>query len=334
MFGSLIVDIEGYALTDKEKDLLSHKHVGGVLLFSRNYRSVVQLKNLIAEIRSIADKQLLIMVDHEGGRIWRFKEGFTQVPAAENFGVLYEHDEAVAKQQVRNAAKIIAHELLNCGIDLTLAPVLDLATCNTVVIGDRAFHANPNIVIELGREFINGLADIGMAAVGKHFPGHGGCNVDTHTSIAYDERSYDEISKADLLPFMALAKDLAGIMPAHVIYPDIDDVSAGFSKMWLQEILRKELHYTGAIISDCISMKGAEFQGDFLARIQSALYAGCDMVILSQQKREFLSKILEELNWNYTEQQNARIAKLAGNFNHINLEQPVPELADIWSINS
>jgi beta-N-acetylhexosaminidase len=240
----------------------------------------------------------------------------------------------VAKQQVRNAAKTIAYELLNCGIDLTLAPVLDLSTCNTVVIGDRTFHSNPNIVVELGREFIAGLADVGMGAVGKHFPGHGGCNLDTHTSVAYDERPYDEIAKADLIPFKILSTSLQGVMPAHVIYPDVDDVSAGFSKVWLQEILRKELNYTGAIISDCISMKGAEFQGDFLARIQSALYAGCDMVILSQQKRDFLGKILEELNWQYTEQQSARIAKLAGNFNHPLLAQPIPELASIWTINS
>lgn len=334
MFGSLIVDLEGYALTTEEKDLLQHRHIGGILLFSRNYRSLSQLKDLVAEIRSFADKQLLIMVDHEGGRIWRFNEGFTHVPAAEHFGVLYEHDVMVAKQQVRNAAKTIAYELLNCGIDLTLAPVLDLSTCNTVVIGDRAFHSNPNIVVELGREFIAGLADVGMGAVGKHFPGHGGCNLDTHTSVAYDERPYDEIAKADLIPFKILSTFLQGVMPAHVIYPDVDDVSAGFSKVWLQEILRKELNYTGAIISDCISMKGAEFQGDFLARIQSALYAGCDMVILSQQKRDFLGKILEELNWQYTEQQSARIAKLAGNFNHPLLAQPIPERASIWTINS
>ena len=334
MFGSLIIDLEGYALTVAEKDLLKHKHIGGVLLFSRNYRSISQLKNLVAEIRSISGKDLLIMVDHEGGRIWRFNEDFTHVPAAEHFGVLYEHDVAVAKQQVKNAAKIIAYELLKCGVDITLAPVLDLATYNKVVIGDRSFHSNPNIVVELAREFIAGLADVGMSAVGKHFPGHGGCNIDTHTSIAYDERSYDEIAKADLIPFKELSQVLQGVMPAHVIYPDVDDVSAGFSKVWLQEILHKELNYTGAIISDCISMKGAEFQGDFLARIQSALYAGCDMVILSQQKRDFLGSILEELDWQYTEQQNVRITKLTGNFKHPNLIQPLPELAEIWSINS
>lgn len=336
MFGSLIIDLDGCALTSIEKDLLQHEHVGGILLFSKNYSSTSQLKDLTAEIRTVAaqhnKKQLIIMVDHEGGRIWRFNEGFTKIPAPENFGVLYEHDATVAKQQIFNAAKIIAYELLNCGVDLTLAPVLDLGVNNAVVIGDRALHANPHIVAELGQEFIAGLTDVGMSAVGKHFPGHGGCNIDTHTDIAYDERPYDEIAKVDLLPFKTLAPMLRGIMPAHVIYPDVDDVSAGFSKVWLQQILRKELHYNGAIISDCISMKGAEFQGDFLARIQSALHAGCDMVILSQQKREFLAKILDELHWKYTTQQRERIGGLAGNFGHPNLQQSPPEMANIWSV--
>lgn len=334
MFGSLMIDLEGHTLTPIEKDLLQHQHVGGVLLFTRNYRSKSQLKDLIIEIRESAKKPLIVATDHEGGRIWRFEEGFTHTPAAEQFGLLYEHDSAVAKQHAKNAGITIAHELLNCGVDLTLAPVLDLNSINTVVIGDRAFHSNPNIVAELGEAFILGLASVGMGAVGKHFPGHGGCNIDTHAAIAYDERPYEEILKADLVPFQKLVPFLKGIMPAHVIYPDVDDVSAGFSKIWLQEILRQELNFTGAIISDCVSMKGAEFQGDFLARIQSALYAGCDMVILSQQKREFLLAILEDLNWQYTKKQLERLEKLAGDFNNPTLRQPLPDLADIWSVNS
>lgn len=329
MSGFLIIDLEGYSLTAAEKALLPHEHIGGILLFKRNYRSILQLKELIAEIRDTANKQILIMVDHEGGRIWRFYEQFTHIPAAKYFGALYEQDASFAKQQVRIAAMTIAYELLNCGIDLTLAPVLDLATINKVVIGDRAFHAEPNIVIELAKEFIAGLAELGMAAVGKHFPGHGGCNIDTHSSLAYDERAYEEIANTDLLPFKTLAAELPAIMPAHIIYPELDDVSAGFSKIWLQDILRKELNYSGAIISDCMAMKGAEFQGDFLARIQAALYAGCDMVILTQQKRELLAKLLSELTWQYTTMQLSRITKLAGDFTNPGLNQQLPKLADI-----
>ena len=334
MTGALIIDLEGYNLSAIEKDLLQHKNVGGVLLFSRNYRSVSQLKDLVTEIRESSKNQLLIAVDHEGGRIWRFHEGFTSIPPAEQFGVLYEHDINTAKQQTKSAAKIIAYELLNSGIDLTLAPILDLGGYNSAVIGDRAFHSNRNIVAELGKEFILGLSEVGMAAVGKHFPGHGGCNIDTHTNIAYDERSYDEISKTDLVPFQQLAAILPGIMPAHVIYSDLDDVSAGFSRMWLQDILRKELNFSGAIISDCLSMKGAEIQGELLERVQTALYAGCDLVVVSQQKREVLLTILEDLNWKYSKKQEERIKRLQGDFHHPALKKPLPDLAKLWVVTS
>ena len=334
MFGSLMIDLEGYTITAAEKKILHHRHVGGVLLFSRNYSSLAQLKDLVAEIRAAAKKPLLIAVDHEGGRIWRFEKGFTHIPAARQFGILYEHDPIVAVRQVRNAAKTIAYELLHCGIDLTLAPVLDLDSCNTVVIGDRAYHANPHIVMELGKAFILGLADVGMAAVGKHFPGHGGCNIDTHTDVAYDRRPYQEILAADLIPFQQLVPWLQGIMPAHVIYTDVDDVCAGFSKIWLQEILRQELNFTGAIISDCVSMKGATRQGDVLARIQAALHAGCDMVITCQQKQDLLLAVLNKLDWKYAPEQIARLEKLAGDFANPNLQQPLPEMAEIWELGS
>ena len=333
MFGALMIDLDGCSLTVEEKELLQHPQVGGILLFTRNYQSVSQLKDLIAEIRAAAGGQLVIAVDHEGGRIWRFDTGFIHTPALEKFGILYEHDADVARQQVKNAGKTIAYELLRCGIDLSLAPVLDLQGTNTVVIGDRSLHSKAEIVTDLGAAFIAGFAEMGMAAVGKHFPGHGGCNIDTHTAVAYDERSYAEIAKADLVPFQRLAPVLQGVMPAHVIYPDVDDVSAGFSKVWLQQILRKELGFQGALLSDCVSMKGAEIQGDFLARVQAALYAGCDMVILSQQTRASLLTLMNDLTWQPNKKQSERVAKLCGDFANQNLQQGLPERAEVWAVN-
>lgn len=314
-YGQLIVDLATTQVMQDEIAILQHRNVGGVVLFSRNYQDRQQLEFLVKEIREVANKPLLIMVDHEGGRIWRFVEGFQRIPAAASFGKLYENDPMFAVKQTETAATTIASELLSCGIDLTLAPVLDLDTGNSAVIGDRAFHAKPHVVTELGRAFIAGLTAAGMAAVGKHFPGHGHCSADTHYEVGKDERSYAEIVKQDLVPFVELHNLLAGIMPAHVIYPAVDDKPAGFSKIWLQDILRDKIGYTGTIISDCLAMKGASVAGNFVSAVNAALTAGCDLVLLTQQSQKVVLEVLAGIDWSHKFEQQARISKLAASKN-------------------
>jgi len=310
MYGPLIIDLEGTRVAATEHVILRHQNTGAVLLFTRNYQNRQQLSELVREIRDIAGKPLLIMVDHEGGRIWRFDAGFRRTPAAASFGSLYSSDAVSALQQAYAAGKTIAEDLLTCGVDLTLAPVLDLAWGNSTVIGDRAFHADPQVVTNVARAFIDGLASMGMAAVGKHFPGHGYCTVDTHDAIGKDERTFAEIKAKDLLPFTQLHTVLQGIMPAHVIYPQVENVPTGFSKCWLQTVLREQIGFAGAIISDCLSMKGLGEDGTFLTKAHKVLNAGCDLVILTQQTRQAVREVLDNLEWNLDTTQQARIKAL------------------------
>lgn len=309
-YGPVWVDLEGLNILDAEIKILQHKNTGGVLLFSKNYANKSQLTELVQSIRNYANKPILIGVDHEGGRIWRFKEGFTCPPAAAVYGALYEQERALALRQLNTAGQTIAQELLACGIDLSFAPVLDLNHGVSEVIGDRAYHSNPNIVTACARAFISGLNQQGMGAIGKHFPGHGGCAADSHFSTTVDQRSLADIRAQDLVPFKELHSVLTGIMPAHVIYPSVDPLPAGFSKVWLQQILRKEIGFEGAIISDCLSMKGSGFYEDMVTGAQIALQAGCDMVIATQQTREYLLQVLDALDWDVGSVQNNRIKSL------------------------
>lgn len=313
-YGPVMIDIEGTTLSAKEKVLLQHPAVGGVLLFSRNYNNPSALKALIAELRTISINPLLIAVDHEGGRVWRFRDGFTVLPPAKYFLEIYQKDKEQALQDARDAAAIMASELLALGVDLSLAPVLDLDIGVSEVIGDRSFGSDPAIVTALGEAFIQGMNDAGMQATGKHFPGHGSCRSDTHLEQAIDDRMLDKIMLSDLIPFQKLATKLKAVMPAHVIYPNVDSVPAGYSKKWLKEILRGELGFQGAIISDCLSMKGAAIGGDFVVRARMALDAGCDMVILSHQQRELVSWVLEKLERETSDAANNRLQQLAGDF--------------------
>jgi beta-N-acetylhexosaminidase len=313
-YGPVWIDLEGSTLTAKEKELLKNQSVGGILLFTRNYTGLDSLKALIAEIRANAKNSLLIAVDHEGGRIWRFKEGFTKLPPAADYGKLYDKDSKAALNLAFNAGWVMASELLDCGIDLSLAPVLDLDKGISEVIGDRAFHQDVQVIAELAAAFIRGMNQVGMAATGKHFPGHGGIVTDSHLAEAIDPRPLQTLLAEDMVPFAKLSNQLAAIMPAHVIYPAVDSVPAGFSKRWLQEILRKELQFKGAVISDCLSMKGASMAGDFVLRARMALDAGCDMVILAQQDREQLQWVLDKLDRTTSSISNDRLKALAGQF--------------------
>jgi beta-N-acetylhexosaminidase len=279
--GPVMIDVEGLELTPQDRERLLHPLVGGVILFARNYASPNQLLNLTSTIRALKSPQLLIAVDHEGGRVQRFREGFTLIPPMRAFGQLWERDSAQAKELIKQTGYLIGAELIAHGVDVTFAPVLDLDYGESSVIGDRALHRDPVIVTALARELIAGFAAAGMGWVGKHFPGHGFVRADSHHEVPIDPRTFLEIERDDLVPFRELARtNMGGVMPAHVIYPEVDTLPAGFSPRWLKDILRTQLQFKGVIFSDDLSMEAASTGGGVVERATAALNAGCDLVLL------------------------------------------------------
>ncbi len=313
-YGPVMIDLEGKTLLPSEHALLAHPRVGGVILFTRNYQDITQLKTLIVDIRAAAKKPLLLTVDHEGGRVWRFNDGFTKLPPSKRYGDMFQQDPEEALKLAHNAGWVMATELLDCGIDFSLAPVLDLDKGMSEVIGDRSFGRDPLVVSELAKAFIQGMNAVGMRATGKHFPGHGGCALDSHIAQPVDNRSLDALLADDLIPFANLSGLLSAVMPAHITYTAVDSVPAGFSRRWLQDILRQQLAFKGAIISDCLSMKGAAIGGDFVVRAQMAIDAGCDMVILCQQTRDLVLWFLDNLGRDSAKASSERLADMAGQF--------------------
>lgn len=278
--GPAVIDVRDTALRADDRARLTHPATGGVILFARNFESSRQLSELVAEIRALRP-ELLLCVDHEGGRVQRFRDGFTSVPPMRRLGELWDRDPDSARIAARSAGYVIAAELAAHGLDFSFAPVLDLDYGASSVIGDRAFHTDPEAVGALGASFIKGLADGGMAAVGKHFPGHGYATADSHVDVPHDERPLQVILERDVAPYRAaVAAGLAAVMPAHVIYPRADREPAGYSRFWLLEVLRQKLGFNGLIFSDDLSMEGASTVGGVAARAQAALTAGCDMVLL------------------------------------------------------
>lgn len=288
--GPVMLDVEGKELTQTECELLQHPNVGGVILFARNYESPIQIKHLIQEIRQ-QRSELLIAVDQEGGRVQRFREGFTRLPPLAEFGRLYQHDPEQAKKMAEDSAKLMANELLAVGVDFSFAPVLDLDLGISAVIGDRSFAKEAVIVAELAQAYIRGLNSVGMAAIGKHFPGHGAVVADSHLELPVDEREFSEIWQQDLLPYQKLKNLLAGIMTAHVIYPKVDKLPASFSSYWLNNVLRQQIGFTGTIFSDDLNMAGANYAGNYLERAQLALNAGCDMILVCNNRDAAISII-------------------------------------------
>ena len=279
--GPVVLDPAGPALSDDDRKRLLHPAAGGVILFAHNYETPEQLLALTGEISRLREPELPICVDHEGGRVQRFAQGFTPIPPMRQLGVLWDRDRDAARRAARAVGTVIAAELGAHGLDFSFTPVLDLDYGSSAVIGHRAFHFDPAAVGALAAQLIEGLAGGGMAAVGKHFPGHGYAVADSHLAVPTDDRPLAEIRRKDLPPYVAaISAGLGAVMPAHVVYPQVDREPAGYSRVWLQEILRGQLGFDGLIFSDDLSMEGASTAGDMTARARAALAAGCDMLLL------------------------------------------------------
>ena len=279
MLGPVMLGLEGLTLSLEERELLRHPLTGGVILFSRNYHSPEQLTALTAAIRA-QRAELLIAVDHEGGRVQRFRDGFSALPPVRTWGEVYDHDQTLGLDLARTHGWLLAAELKAVGIDFSFTPVLDVDSGISQVIGDRAFHTDPDAVTALALALYRGLADAGMAAVGKHYPGHGSVAADSHTELPRDDRPLAAIENRDLRPFVALIRaNIEAIMPSLVVYTHVDGRPACFSAAWLQGTLRQRLGFTGAVLSDDLGMAGAAYAGGALARAEAALAAGCDMVL-------------------------------------------------------
>ncbi|MFS2125732.1 beta-N-acetylhexosaminidase [Pseudomonas sp. Pseusp97] len=278
MQGSLMLDIGGTWLTAEDRQILRHPEVGGLIIFARNIESPRQVRELMASIRSVRP-DLLLAVDQEGGRVQRLRQGFLRLPAMRAIA-----DNANAERLAEQCGWLMATEVLAVGLDLSFAPVLDLDHQRSAVVGSRAFEGNPERAVALAGAFIRGMRAAGMASTGKHFPGHGWAEVDSHVGIPEDERTLEQIRAVDLVPFQRLSGELDALMPAHVIYPQVDPNPAGFSRRWLQDILRGELGFDGVIFSDDLSMAGAHVVGDAANRIEAALSAGCDMGLVCNDR--------------------------------------------------
>lgn len=279
--GPLMVDLEDTSISERERNLLLKPEVGGVILFTRNFSSIAQLLALTTEIHRLRTPRLLIAVDHEGGRVQRFHQGFSRIPAAAVYARAGRGDLQKSRQLAEKAGWLMAVELRACGIDFSFAPVLDLAHGLSGVIGDRAFHNRPATVATLAYAFMHGMNRAGMQAVGKHFPGHGGVVEDSHVAMPVDHRELDELLQSDIIPFDYMIQNrLAAIMPAHVIYDRVDDKPAGYSSFWINTILRQRLGFQGVIFSDDLSMEAACVVGGYGERADAALKAGCDMALV------------------------------------------------------
>ncbi|WDE13902.1 beta-N-acetylhexosaminidase [Thalassomonas haliotis] len=308
--GPIMLDVQDTSLTAEDKELLAHPLVGGCILFTRNYHSPQQMSALTQEIRTAAGDDILLAVDHEGGRVQRFREHFTAIPAMGKLCSLAKEDITRAKTLAQQYGLLMALEVQAVGIDISFAPVLDINGISEV-IGDRAFHQQTDIIIPLAAAFIDGMKTAGMAATGKHFPGHGSVKEDSHIALPVDGRTFNEIAALDLKPFKAMLDDgaLSALMPAHVIYPDVDKLGVGFSAVWLQKILRQTLAFDGVIFSDDLSMEGAAVIGGYVERAEAAQQAGCDMLLVCNNRAAAV-EVIDNANISIDPSSSRRLGKL------------------------
>ena len=304
-----MLDVTGFELTEMERQLLARPAVGGVILFTRNYQSKPQLSKLVADMRQ-CNSSLLIAVDQEGGRVQRFRNGFLRLPALFSIGQFAKTDLKMGCMVARSSGWAMASELRAVGIDFSFAPVLDLFSVNSTVIGDRGFSDDPSMVVTLATEYIQGMHEAGMAATGKHFPGHGTVAADSHVELPVDTRTFDQIRKRDLGVFAQMTSVVDAIMPAHVLYSEVDSFSAGFSTYWLQQVLRKDLNFSGIIFSDDLTMLATESSGEIEQRAQLALDAGCEMILACNDalSASRIADFLEAVNL----KENERLEQMAG----------------------
>ena len=303
--GPVMADIAAFRLTEEEKQRLLDPAVGGVILFRRNFQNIVQLKELTAEIKALRTPGLIIAVDHEGGRVQRFIEGFTRLPAMNVLGQIWDSESAsAAETAARQIGWVLATELSACGIDLSFTPVLDLDWGNCPVIGNRSFHHNADTVTQLALALQKGLNRGGMKSCGKHFPGHGFVEGDSHLVLPEDRRSLSELETADLIPFRGMSREgMAAVMPAHVVYPQVDTKPAGFSEIWLKQILRRDIGFKGVIFSDDLTMEGACGAGGIKERARLSFEAGCDIILVCNRP-----DLVDELRDGFTIPDNPDLA--------------------------
>jgi beta-N-acetylhexosaminidase len=310
--GPVMLDVLGKTLTPEDEARLNHPLVGGVILFSRNYESPGQLAELTAAIHALRTPPLLIAVDHEGGRVQRFRNGFTKIPPMRELGRIWDMHPQRARHLAQQAGYVLAAELRACGVDFSFTPVLDVDYGQSSVIGDRSFHSDPQAIAELAHSLLLGLRQGGMPTVGKHFPGHGYVEADSHLEIPVDGRDFVDIEMGDLVPFRRMVDyGLTAVMPAHVIYPKVDNRPAGYSPVWLKHVLRGQLGFEGCIFSDDLSMEGATVAGGIVQRAEAALNAGCDMVLVCN-KPESADELLQGLQWEMPATSRARLAQMRG----------------------
>ncbi|HLU61903.1 MAG TPA: beta-N-acetylhexosaminidase [Gammaproteobacteria bacterium] len=310
--GPLMIDIDGIELSAEDREVLRHPLVGGVILFTRNFESIEQLAALVRDIHALRTPRLIVAVDHEGGRVQRFRQGFTVLPPAAAYGRLYDEDRQAGLAAAEQGGWLMAAECLALGIDISFAPILDLDHGVSSIIGDRAFHRSIDGVAQLAGAWMRGMKRAGMAATGKHFPGHGGIAADSHLELPVDERDYVTLRQRDMVPFERLIRNrLAAIMMAHVVYPAVDSLPASFSPRWIRSELRQSLDFQGAVFCDDLTMEGAVVIGDYTARARQALEAGCDMLPVCN-RREGVIEILDRLVEHDDPASQLRLVRLHG----------------------
>ncbi len=304
-YGPLMIDITGLELTDFDRQRCAHPLVGGLILFTRNYQSPKQLARLTAEVHALRSPPLPIAIDHEGGRVQRCRDGFTRLPPMRRLGELWDENQHEALSAARDIGYVLAAELRKNGVDLSFTPVLDLDWGRSGVVGNRSFHSDPAVVVQLAGALIEGLRRAGMSACGKHFPGHGWAEADSHFAIPVDQRSLAELA-VDMAPYRQLKLD--AVMPAHVVYPQVDSRPAGFSPVWIGK-LREELGFDGVVFSDDLSMQAAGIAGDIVGRVSAAWAAGCDMLLVCNSP-ESVGDLLERWRPAFEPVRSARVARL------------------------